>query len=151
MADIVSPELRKINMQHIKGKDTQPELYLRKLLFQKGYRYRLHAKTIPGHPDIWMKKYNTAIFVHGCFWHRHNGCKYAYIPKSREEFWKCKFERNKERDIRVENELSRRNIRYIIVWECTIREMKKSEGKKQLVLESIVEFLESKKEMRTEL
>ena len=81
--DIKSPEERSKNMSAIRSRDTKPEVYFRKLLFAQGYRYRLNAKTVPGHPDIYLKKYNTAIFVHGCFWHRHPGCKYTYMPKSR--------------------------------------------------------------------
>ena len=85
--DIKSPEERSKNMAAIHSKNTKPEVYFRKLLFAQGYRYSLNSKNIPGHPDIYLKKYNTAIFVHGCFWHRHEGCKYAYMPKSRAEFW----------------------------------------------------------------
>ena len=143
MTDIVSPEQRKINMQHIKGKNTGPEVYLRKQLFHRGFRFRIHVKDIPGHPDIWLKKYNTVILVHGCFWHRHEGCKYAYTPKTREKFWLDKFEHNIERDIRVKRELERRNIKHIIVWECTIRKMKKSEEVNQDVLDAIECFLYS--------
>ena len=78
MADIVSPEKRSQNMSAIRSKNTKPEVYLRKLLFAQGYRYRIADKSVPGHPDIFLRKYNTAIFVNGCFWHRHSGCKYAY-------------------------------------------------------------------------
>ena len=87
MADIVSPEKRSQNMSAIRSKNTKPEVYLRKLLFAQGYRYRIADKSVPGHPDIFLRKYNTAIFVNGCFWHRHPDCKYAYTPKSRVEFW----------------------------------------------------------------
>lgn len=93
MADIKSAEDRSRNMAAIKSKNTSPELFLRHLLHTHGYRYRLYASHIPGHPDIWMKKYNVAMFIHGCFWHRHEGCKYAYMPKSRLEFWTTKFEK----------------------------------------------------------
>lgn len=82
MTDIKSPEERSRNMAAIRSKDTKPEVYLRKLLFAQGYRYRKNYKKIPGHPDIYLPKYRTAIFVHGCFWHRHQGCKYAYMPKA---------------------------------------------------------------------
>ena len=88
MTDIKSPEERSRNMAAIRSKDTKPEVYLRKLLFAQGYRYRKNYKKIPGHPDIYLPKYRTAIFVHGCFWHRHQGCKYAYMPYSNIEFWK---------------------------------------------------------------
>lgn len=94
MADIVSPEKRSQNMSAIRSKNTQPEVYLRKLLFAQGYRYRIADKSVPGHPDIFLRKYNTAIFVNGCFWHRHPGCKFAYTPKSRVEFWQKKFDDN---------------------------------------------------------
>ena len=82
MADIVSPEQRSKNMAAIRSKNTKPEVYLRKLLFAQGFRYRIAAKNVPGHPDMFLRKYNTAIFVHGCFWHHHKGCRYAYNPKS---------------------------------------------------------------------
>ena len=98
MEDIVSVEQRSRNMAAIRSRDTKPEVYLRKLLFVKGYRYRIADKTVPGHPDIFLRKYNTAIFVHGCFWHRHQNCKYAYTPKSRVEFWQKKFDDNVKRD-----------------------------------------------------
>lgn len=89
--DIVTSEQRSKNMSAIHSKNTRPEIYFRKLLFAEGYRYSLNAKNIPGHPDIYLRKYNTAIFINGCFWHRHEGCKYAYLPKSRVEFWQKKF------------------------------------------------------------
>jgi len=98
MADIKSPEERSLNMSKIRSKDTKPEVWFRKKLFERGYRYRKHVSYIPGHPDLWLAKYNTAIFVHGCFWHRHSNCKYAYMPKSRTEYWQEKFDRNIKRD-----------------------------------------------------
>ena len=106
MADIKSPEERSRNMSKIRSKDTKPEVWLRKKLFERGYRYRKNVNNIPGHPDAWLAKYNTALFVHGCFWHRHDGCKYAYIPKSRVEFWTDKFRKYIERDFRVKKELA---------------------------------------------
>lgn len=81
--DIVTSEQRSKNMSAIRSKNTKPEIYFRKFLFAEGYRYSLNSKNIPGHPDIYLRKYNTAIFINGCFWHRHEGCKYAYMPKSR--------------------------------------------------------------------
>ena len=103
--DIKSLEERSKNMAAIHSKNTKPEIYLRKLLFARGYRYGVNSKSVPGHPDIYMKKYNTAIFVHGCFWHRHEGCKYAYMPKSKVEFWQKKFDTNVKRDKTVRKEL----------------------------------------------
>ena len=126
MADILSPEERSRNMAAIRSRDTKPEVYLRKLLFAKGYRYRIADKNIPGHPDIFLRKYNTAIFVHGCFWHRHPGCKYAYTPKSRVEFWQKKFDDNVRRDAVVTEELQKQGIKHLIIWECTINSMKRS-------------------------
>lgn len=125
MADIVSPEQRSKNMSAIRSKNTKPEVYLRKLLFAQGFRYRIAAKNIPGHPDIFLRKYNTAIFVNGCFWHRHSGCKYAYMPKSRVDFWQKKFDDNVRRDAAVKAELLERGIKCLIVWECTIKRMMK--------------------------
>lgn len=123
MADIVSPEKRSQNMSAIRSKNTKPEVYLRKLLFAQGYRYRIADKSVPGHPDIFLRKYNTAIFVNGCFWHRHPGCKYAYTPKSRVEFWQKKFDDNVRRDSAVKAELLEHGIKCLIVWECTIKRM----------------------------
>lgn len=123
--DIKSPEERSRNMAAIRSKDTKPEIYFRKLLFAQGYRYSLNSKKIPGHPDIYLRKYNTAIFIHGCFWHRHSGCKYAYMPKSRVEFWQKKFEANVKRDYIVRMELQDKGIKCLIVWECTVKRMKR--------------------------
>ncbi len=126
MADSLTPERRSWNMSRIKSKNTKPEVYLRKLLFAKGYRYRIAPKYVPGHPDIYLKKYNTAIFVHGCFWHRHTGCKYAYTPKTRVEFWGKKFSDNIMRDQIVREELKQKGIKQLIIWECTIETMKRN-------------------------
>lgn len=135
--DIKSKEARSLNMSKIKSKDTKPEVYLRKLLFTKGYRYRIAEKSVPGHPDIFLRKYNTAIFVHGCFWHRHDGCKYAYMPKSRVEFWQKKFDDNVRRDAVVKEELQKRGIKCVIVWECTIKQMKKNSAFEAQILSQI--------------
>lgn len=142
--DIVTPKQRSKNMAAIHSKDTKPEVYFRKLLFAQGYRYSLNVKTVPGHPDIYMRKYNTAIFVHGCFWHRHEGCKYAYMPKSRVEFWQKKFEANRERDYTVQKEMNEKGIRYIIIWECTIRQMIKDKDMQERIISNVMKFLESK-------
>lgn len=139
--DIKSPEERSKNMAAIHSKNTKPEIYLRKLLFAKGYRYGVDSKSVPGHPDIYMKKYNTAIFVHGCFWHRHEGCKYAYMPKSRVEFWQKKFDANVKRDEFVRKELKGKKVKVVIVWECTIKEMKKNKRIEQEIIALIEKFL----------
>ena len=143
MADIVSPEQRSRNMAAIHSKDTKPEIYLRKLLFAKGYRYRIADKSIPGHPDIFLRKYNTAIFVHGCFWHRHHGCKYAYTPKSRVGFWQKKFDDNVRRDAVVRTELQQQGVKCLIVWECTITQMMKKVEFEDLIIDKCVSFLVS--------
>ena len=143
MADIKSPEERSLNMSKIRSKDTKPEVWLRKKLFKHGYRYRKNVNNVPGHPDIWLAKYDTAVFVHGCFWHRHEGCKYAYMPKSRIEFWSEKFRKNIERDIVVRNELADVGVRMLIVWECTVKRMMKDEETAAEVLEEIEAYLRS--------
>lgn len=145
--DIKSPEERSKNMAAIHSKNTKPEVYFRKLLFAQGYRYSLNSKNVPGHPDIYLKKYNTAIYVHGCFWHRHEGCKYAYMPKSRVEFWEKKFEANKKRDCIVQAELQEKGFRYIIIWECTIRQMKKDDEFRENIMIDVKDFLKSKKKV----
>lgn len=141
MADIVSPEQRSKNMSAIRSKNTKPEVYFRKLLFAKGYRYRIAEKNIPGHPDIFLRKYNTAIFIHGCFWHRHSGCKYTYMPKSRVEFWQKKFEANIKRDDIVKTELQTLKVKYLLVWECTVKSMMKNQEECAKILEIAEKFL----------
>lgn len=143
MADIVSPERRSKNMSAIRSKDTKPEIYLRKLLFAEGYRYRIAEKSIPGHPDMFLRKYNTAIFVHGCFWHRHQGCKYAYTPKSRVEFWQKKFDDNVRRDAVVRTALQENNIKCLVVWECTIKQMMKHSDVERRIINDCKSFLSS--------
>ena len=143
--DIKSPSERSKNMAAIHSRNTKPEVYLRKLLFARGYRYGLNSKTVPGHPDIYLKKYNTAIFVNGCFWHRHEGCKYAYMPKSRVEFWQKKFESNIKRDLKVKQELADKKVKQLVVWECTIKETKKDGEFQKKFLEQIICFLNSEK------
>lgn len=139
--DIKSPSERSKNMAAIHSRNTKPEVYLRKLLFARGYRYGLNSKTVPGHPDIYLKKYNTAIFVNGCFWHRHEGCKYAYMPKSRVEFWQKKFESNIKRDLKVKQELADMKVKQLVVWECTIKEMQKDKELENEMVRKIEKFL----------
>lgn len=139
--DIKSPEERSKNMAAIRSKNTKPEVYFRKLLFTEGYRYSLDSRKVPGHPDIYLRKYNTAVFIHGCFWHRHSGCLYAYMPKSRVEFWQKKFEMNVKRDCVVRVELYDKGIKCLIVWECTIKRMMKDYEKREMYLETVESFL----------
>ena len=119
--DKLTKEQRHKCMSSIKGKDTKPELLVRKFLFKRGYRYRLNHPRLPGHPDLVMLKYRTVIFVNGCFWHGHEGCKYFVLPKSNIDFWKTKIERNKERDIEVQKELAKMGWHCITIWECQLK------------------------------
>jgi DNA mismatch endonuclease (patch repair protein) len=105
-------------MSRIRGANTKPEIRVRSLLHHMGYRFRLHRKDLPGKPDIVLPKYETVIFVHGCFWHRHPDCQFAYTPKSRVEFWTKKFARNVERHDEVEAELTALGWNVVVVWEC---------------------------------
>lgn len=123
MTDHITAEHRSWNMSRIKGKNTSPERIVRSILHRMGYRFRLHRTDLPGKPDLVLPKYNTAVFVHGCFWHRHPGCKYATNPKSNTEFWQQKFRRNVERDRKNQAELRRNGWRIIVVWECELHDM----------------------------
>ncbi|WP_429418466.1 very short patch repair endonuclease [Pseudomonas plecoglossicida] len=118
MADRLSSQKRSWNMSRVKSRDTIPELAVRKVLYGMGYRYRLHSTAVPGKPDIVLKRFRAAIFVHGCFWHRHPGCKFAYVPKSRVEFWTKKFEANVRRDETVKKQLSDLGWKSLTIWEC---------------------------------
>ena len=120
MADTLSPEKRSWNMSQIKSKDTSIEVIVRKYLFCKGFRYRKNVKELPGKPDIVLPKYHTAIFVHGCFWHRHPGCKKAYYPKTRVDFWSDKFAKNVNHDDLIKKHLEELGWQVIIVWECEV-------------------------------
>lgn len=122
MADRISETHRSWNMSRIRGRDTSPEIAVRSLLHQLGYRFRLHRRNLPGTPDIVLPKYKAVVLVHGCFWHRHEGCHYAYTPKSRIEFWQEKFRRNVERDRRQLEALRELGWKVITVWECELRE-----------------------------
>jgi len=109
-------------MSRIKNRDTKPEFVVRSLIHRMGYRFRLHRKDLPGKPDIVLQKYKTVIFVHGCYWHRHRGCKYAYMPKSREAFWKLKFDKNCKRDAQVQRELRQLGWQVVVIWECEVQD-----------------------------
>ena len=120
MADIVTPQVRSRLMAGIRGKDTKPELLIRKGLHQLGFRYRLHTRKLPGKPDLLFPKYRAVIFVHGCFWHRHR-CNLFKWPATRKKFWRNKIESNRKRDIRVRKELARKGWRILVVWECALK------------------------------
>lgn len=117
-ADIVTPEHRSRIMSMIKGKNTKPEMVVRSVCHEMGLRYRLHRKDLPGTPDLVFPKHRLCIFVQGCFWHRHPGCKYAYTPKSRLEFWLPKLAKNVERDLEAQQALLTLGWRVVIIWEC---------------------------------
>ena len=139
--DNLTAEQRKKTMQHIRSKDTKPELWIRQKLFREGYRYRKNVNYLPGHPDLWLAKYNTVIFVHGCFWHRHPGCKYAYKPKSRVDYWEEKFQKNRTRDCLVRSQLLAAGHRILILWECTIKKAMKSEQFAIALMRKVQAFL----------
>jgi len=121
--DRLSRSHRSWNMSKIKNRNTSTELKVRSLLHEMGYRFRLHRKDLPGKPDIVLPKYRTVIFVHGCFWHRHPECKYAYTPKSNVEFWEKKFKANVERDKKNMETLQKIGWKVIVIWECQIRSL----------------------------
>lgn len=119
--DIVDQRTRSRMMAGIKGKDTKPEMAVRRYLHAFGYRFRLHREDLPGKPDIVLAKLKTCIFVHGCFWHRHIGCRYATVPKTREDFWSDKFRATVARDLRAIQALKDAGWRVLVVWECEIK------------------------------
>lgn len=121
MADIKTKESRSYNMSRIGGKDTKPEEIVRKYLFSKGFRYRKNVRNLPGSPDLVLPKYRTVVFVNGCFWHGHEGCKYFVWPKSNAEFWRKKIEANISRDQRKEAQLKDMGWNVLVVWECELR------------------------------
>ena len=121
MADRMTKEQRHKCMSRIKGKDTKPELIVRRHLHAHGYRYRINVKRLPGTPDIVLRKYKTVIFINGCFWHGHEGCKYFVLPKSNSQFWQRKIDRNKKRDIEKRIQLRRLGWHTIIIWECELK------------------------------
>jgi DNA mismatch endonuclease, patch repair protein len=116
--DIISPSERSRLMSRIRGKDTKPELTVRRAAHRLGARFRLYRSDLPGSPDLVFPRRKTAMFVHGCFWHRHKGCRYCYNPKSNVEFWKKKFKNNVARDKHARAELERMGWRVAIIWEC---------------------------------
>ena len=127
MADIKSKESRSYNMSRITGKNTKPEEMVRKYLFSKGFRYRKNDKKLPGSPDLVLPKYRTVIFVNGCFWHGHEGCKYFVWPENNAEFWRKKIVTNISRDERKKSQLEEMGWNVIVVWECELRPKERQE------------------------
>lgn len=121
MTDVVDSKTRSRMMSNIRSKDTRPELALRKALHVRGFRYLLHDRSLPGHPDLILPKYGAIVFVHGCFWHRHDDCRYATSPSTRTEFWQAKFEANRRRDREAHELLSKEGWRVATVWECSLK------------------------------
>lgn len=121
MTDRHTPEQRSYNMSRIRSTNTKPEVLLRKKLFAEGFRYRINDKKLPGKPDVVLKKYNTVIFVHGCFWHGHSACKYFVLPKTRTDFWLNKINGNIERDLKHEQALIHLGWKVITVWGCELK------------------------------
>ena len=119
--DKLSAEQRHKNMAAIHSANTKPEIIVRKYLFSHGFRYRLNHKRLPGHPDIVLRKYRTCIFINGCFWHGHEGCKYFKMPRTNVQFWTTKITRNKERDERVQRELAKMGWHCMTIWECELK------------------------------
>lgn len=118
--DTISKTRRSWNMSRIRGKDTSPEIAVRSSLHRLGFRFRLHVGDLPGRPDIVLSGFGTVIFVHGCFWHRHKGCRYAYTPKTQTSFWEAKFAANVARDSANKKALKKLGWRVLTVWECEI-------------------------------
>lgn len=133
--DSLTPAQRSERMSRVKSKDTKPEVRVRRLVHSLGYRYRLHSRKLPGCPDLVFGGRRKAIFVHGCFWHRHPGCKNTRLPKSKLDFWKSKLEENRKRDLRNQETLRQLGWEYLVVWECETRDVER-------LTKKIVEFLE---------
>lgn len=134
MADVHTKKQRSFNMSRIKGKDTKPEMLVRKFLFANGFRYKLHDKKLPGKPDIVLPKYNTVIFVHGCFWHGHANCKYFTIPKTRTQWWTDKINTNKANDAKAVKALKKDGWKIITVWECKLKPAKAEKTLQKIIL-----------------
>lgn len=137
MADVHEPDIRSYNMSQIRGKDTKPEMLVRKFLHSNGFRYRLHVKYLPGKPDLVLPKYNSVVLVHGCFWHVHEGCEYFKLPTTRTEWWRDKLYGNKKRDEANIRHLREKGWDITVVWECEL----KPENQEK-TLENLIRILE---------
>lgn len=121
MTDRISKKKRSWNMSRIRSKDTKPEIKVRSYLFKLGFRFRKNVQKLPGKPDIVLPKYSTVIFINGCFWHHHQGCRYAYIPKTRTNFWLDKFSKNSENDKKNKVILQQLGWKVVVIWECMLK------------------------------
>lgn len=136
MADVHDKITRSYNMSRIKAVDTKPEMLVRKYLHAHGLRYSLYNKKLPGKPDLTLSKYRTVIFINGCFWHGHKGCKYFIMPKTRTEWWNNKIEETKKRDLKVIKELEELGWKSLIIWECELKP-----GKRDQTLENVLKLI----------
>jgi len=121
MADVHTQAQRSYNMSQIKGKNTKPEMLVRRFLHAQGLRYKLHDKTMPGKPDLVLPKYRTVIFIHGCFWHGHKNCRYFVVPKTRTDWWLNKINTNQANDLKYQKDLKKQGWKVITVWECSLK------------------------------
>ncbi len=137
MGDVHDKATRSYNMSRIRAKDTKPELLVRKFLWANGFRYRLHVKSLPGTPDLVLPKYKTVVFVHGCFWHGHEGCKYFKLPQTRREWWRAKILRTQVIDREAEEALRKLGWKVLVVWECGL----KGKGRSTRLVELMGEIL----------
>jgi len=139
MTDVLTPEQRQFNMSRIRGKDTKPEMLIRRGLHARGLRYRLHDRSLPGRPDLVFPKYRTVVFIHGCFWHAH-GCSLSKLPATRQDFWQAKLGANAARDRKAVYALRAGGWRVLVIWECALRGS--ARHKESVVLERAATFIE---------
>jgi len=137
MADVHNKATRSYNMLQIKNMDTKPEVLVRKYLFSKGLRFRKNDKRYPGHPDIVLPKYKTVVFVHGCFWHMHENCRYSRMPSSNVDYWEKKLSGNRDRDKRNQDALTEMGWNVLVVWECQLKKDKRDVTLEELYLSII--------------
>lgn len=131
MADVLTPEQRQLNMSRIRGRDTKPEMLIRRGLHARGLRYRLHDRMLPGRPDLVFPRYRTVVFIHGCFWHAH-GCLLSKLPATRHHFWRTKFQSNASRDQKAVDALLAAGWRVLVIWECALRGPRRLEEAKAI-------------------
>ncbi|HRT89576.1 MAG TPA: DNA mismatch endonuclease Vsr [Bacteroidales bacterium] len=146
MADVHDKKTRSYNMSQIKGKDTKPEILIRKFLFSKGFRYRLYDKKLPGKPDIVLPKYKTVIFIHGCFWHGHENCRYFVVPKTRTDWWLSKINRNQQNDVDNLSRLKNEGWDVLTIFECELKDEKLNETMKNILVQLKNKLSENKDE-----